>query len=107
MTSGAGGAGVATSWLKTTVTGPCRISFYYRLQTYGGEFRINCDSRELHKISKVTGLNNDWKHEEYNIPAGKHTIMFTYKHPGMGYAYQLNGVRIDDFKVIRTSGSSD
>ena len=106
VTSGAGGAGVATSWLKTTVEGPCKISFYYKVQSYGGEFRVECDSNELYKASKVTGLNNDWKNAEYTIPSGKHTITFTYKHPGMGYAYQFNGVRIDDFKVTKTSGKS-
>ena len=38
--SGAGGAGDATSWLKTTVTGPCRISFRYKVQTYNGSFTV-------------------------------------------------------------------
>ena len=104
VTSGAGGAGVATSWLKTTIEGPCTISFYYKVQTYGGEFRVDCDSDELLKISKVTGLNPAWERAEYTIPAGPHTITFTYKHPGRGYVNQLNGVRLDDFKV--TKGSS-
>ena len=106
VTSGAGGAGVATSWLKTTVDGPCTISFYYKVQTYGGEFRVDSDSDELLKISKVTGTNPAWEHAEYAIPAGEHTITFTYKHPGRGYAYQLNGVRLDDFKVTKASKDS-
>ena len=106
VTSGAGGAGVATSWLKTSVEGPCTISFYYKVQTYGGEFRVECDSDELLKVSKVTGLNPAWERAEYTIPAGNHTITFTYKHPGRGYAYQLNGARLDDFKVEKTTGTS-
>ena len=106
VTSGAGGAGIATSWLKTTVDGPCTISFYYKLQTYGGEFRVDCDSDELLKISKVTGTSPAWERADYLIPAGEHTITFTYKHPGMGYAYQLNGVRLDDFKVTKASGTN-
>ena len=100
VTSGAGGAGVAASWLKTTVIGPCRISFYYKVQTYRGTFQVTCDSRELYQYSGETGINAQWKHAEYKIPEGEHTITFTYKHPGMGYANKLNGVRIDDFKVV-------
>ncbi len=106
VTSGAGGAGVATSWLKTTVDGPCTISFYYKVQTYGGDFRVKCDSDELLIISKVTGLNPAWKRADFTIPAGKHTITFTYKHPGRGYANQFNGARLDDFKVTKASKSS-
>ena len=102
VTSGAGGAGVATSWLKTTVTGPCKISFYYKVQTYDGVFQVDCDSKELYKYSGRTGIDANWKYAKYNIPAGEHTLTFTYKHPGRGYAYQFNGVRIDDFKVTDT-----
>lgn len=103
VTSGAGGAGVATSWLRTTVEGPCTITFYYKVQTYGGEFRVDCDSDELLKVSMVTGTNPAWKFAKYPIPAGTHTITFTYRHPGQGYANQFNGVRLDDFKVTGAS----
>ena len=100
VTSGGGGAGNASSWLKTTVVGPCKISFHYKVQTYNGRFTITCDSRELHNYSGITGLAH-WQYAEYDIPAGEHTITFTYIHSGMGYANALNGVRIDGFRVSR------
>ena len=101
VTSGAGGAGVASSWLKTTVTGPCKISFRYKVQTYRGRFTVRCDFRTLSRFSDVTGTNAEWKYAEYEIPPGRHTITFTYRHPGMGYANRFNGVRISGFKVTR------
>ncbi|MBR2434766.1 MAG: hypothetical protein IKB22_04780 [Lentisphaeria bacterium] len=101
VTSGGGGAGKAVSWLKTTIMGPCTISFYCKVQTYGGLFTIKCDDRVIYKFSKKTGLDVPWEKLEFAIPAGKHTSKFTYAHPGAGYAYRLNGVQSKQ-KVTRS-----
>ncbi|MBE6365137.1 MAG: serine/threonine protein kinase [Lentisphaerae bacterium] len=99
VSSGGDGGGESTSWLKTSISGPCKISFYYKVQTHGGSFSVTCDDRELYLYSGVTGINAPWEYAEYDIPAGEHMIKFTYTHPGTGYTNMFNGVRLDNFRV--------
>lgn len=97
--SGVGGAGDATSWLKTTIVGPAKISYRYKVQTYNGSFTVTRGSVSLYSYSGVTGTSASWQYAEYDIPSGTCELKFEYHHPGMGYVNQLNGVRIDNFTV--------
>lgn len=59
VTSGAGGAGWAPSWLKTTIEGPCTVSFWYKFQTYGGSFEVTDNSCYLiDRSGEYTGAAN-------------------------------------------------
>ena len=102
VSSGGGSGGITTSWLETTITGPCIISFHYKIMTYNGTFTVQCDNDNLYEFTGITGISPIWKFAEYTIPAGTHRLTFTYRHPGQGYAFVqngFNGVRIDDFRV--------
>ena len=102
VSSGGGSGGITTSWLQTTIKGPCKISFQYRIMTYNGTFTVQCGEEILYEYTGITGISPVWKYAEYVIPSGTHQLTFTYRHPGQGYAYVqngFNGVRIDDFKV--------
>jgi serine/threonine protein kinase len=99
VSSGGDGGGRSHSWLKTNVSGPCKISFYYRIQTYNGKFTVTCDDRTLYSYSGTTGINTPWQYAQYDIPAGEHMITFTYNHSGQGYTNMFNGVRLNDFRV--------
>ena len=93
VVSGAGGAGDATSWLKTTVVGPCKISFYYRFQTYGGSFTFKCDSNAfISRTGEYTSRDEPWTYEEFELDSGSHELTWEYHHPGMGFvgAFNLN-----------------
>ena len=97
--SGAGGAGDATSWLKTTVVGPCKVSFYYRFQTYGGSFTFKCDANMLISRTEYTSRNEPWTYEEFEFGSGNHELTWEYHHPGMGFVGAFNGVHLDNFVV--------
>ncbi len=99
VTSGAGGHGVASSILMTQVSGPCKISYHYKLQTYGGYFGVALDGKVLYERQEVTGQKVPWQYAEFDVPEGKHLLYFVYVHPGVGYVHDLNGVRIDDFTI--------
>lgn len=99
--SGAGGAGDATSSLRTTIAGPCTISFRYKYQSYGGTFSLTCDSGYLINLKDYTSDAEGWKSASFYLSAGSHDVVFTYHHPGVGFANKFNGVRIDQFKVMR------
>lgn len=103
VTSGAGGAGDATSWLRTTVAGPCKISFRYKYQSYGGTFSLTCDSSYLINRAEYTSSYEGWQYAEFDLESGSHTLTYTYHHPGMGFVNKLNGVRIDEFTVTGQS----
>ena len=97
--SGAGGAGRAASYLHTKVTGPCKISFAYRIGTYKGDAIVLCDKEELMHFNDVADAKFDWKEATYEIPAGDHLLTFLYIHPGRGFTNHFNGFLIADFKV--------
>lgn len=97
--SGGGGAGVATSYLKTKVVGPCTISFDYRIRTYYGEIKVLCDETELMFFNKLADRKFKWTKATYEIPEGEHEISFIYVHPGRGFVNQFNGFAISNFKV--------
>ncbi len=97
--SGGGGAGVATSYLKTTVVGPCTISFDYRIQTYLGYAVILCDDEELMAFNDVATEEFNWRGATYKIPEGEHIISFIYIHPGQGFINKFNGFAISNFSV--------
>lgn len=97
--SGAGGAGRAASYLRTKVTGPCKISFSYRIGTYKGDAVVLCDKNELMHFKDVADATFDWKEASYDIPAGDHLLAFVYIHPGRGFTNHFNGFLIADFKV--------
>lgn len=97
--SGAGGAGRAASYLHTKVTGPCKISFAYRIGTYKGHAIVWCDKEELMHFNDVADAKFDWKEATYEIPAGDHLLAFAYIHPGRGFTNHFSGFLIADFKV--------
>ena len=98
VVSGAGGAGDATSWLKTTVIGPCKVSFYYRFQTYGGSFTFKCDSSAfISRVGEYTSRDEPWTYEEFELGSGSHELTWEYHHPGMGFVGAFNGVHLDNF----------
>ncbi len=103
VTSGAGGAGDATSWLRTTIKGPCKISFRYKYQSYGGRFFLGCYSvcGKGYLIDQIayTSSNEGWKYAEFYLDSCEQILEFSYHHPGVGFAYKFNGVRIDEFTV--------
>lgn len=107
VVSGGGGGGVATSKLQASITGPCRISFKYLVQTYTGTYTVKSDDTVLYTWTGITGTGAQWQSAQYDIPTGMHTIEFSYTHQGVGYANQFNGVKICELTIQQTGSTSN
>ena len=90
-----------TSVLKTTVTGPTRMSFRYKTRMYSSRFAVTIDGAEAFL---VTGAVGDWTLAEVEIPDGEHEVAFSYAKSGY-YTSGFNGVYLDtvQFDVLSTS----
>jgi len=80
-----------TSVLKTTVTGPTRMSFRYKTRMYSSRFVVKVDDVESFL---ETGAVGDWTLAEVDIPEGVHEITFSYTKGGY-YTSGFNGVYLD------------
>lgn len=68
------------SWMSTTVTGPGKIGF---------DWKVSCENRYAYLQVLVDGTqkkritaNKDWESLEYEIAAGEHTVMWRYVKDG-------------------------
>jgi hypothetical protein len=66
-----------SSWLQTTVVGPGKVSFYWKVSS-----ELNFDFLEFHidgvrQPGRISG-NVDWQQKIFSIPAGSHTIKWVY-----------------------------
>lgn len=87
------------SWLKTSVTGPSRLSFDYILRSPGGTFAVTCDGAALFSRGGESISAKKWESTSVDIPAGTHVIRFSYTHTGSYWPDTLgNGVWLD--KVV-------
>lgn len=70
-----------SSWISTTVTGPCTVSFWSKLRaTDSGFLSFELDGRDS-AIQQWHG-NNDWNQFDYFIPAGEQTLRWRYSRGG-------------------------
>lgn len=97
--SGGGTWGEATSYLRTQIAGPCKVSFDYLISTYKGDAIVSCDGTELMHFNDIAYPGDLWQSASHDIPEGEHRLEFVYKHPGQGFANKFNGFAIADFKV--------
>jgi hypothetical protein len=73
-----------SSWLKTTLTGPGTLSFYWKVSS-----EQNLDSLQIYKNGTLIDLissNIDWQQKSYNFPSGSYTIIWNYKKNANGAA---------------------
>ena len=68
--------------IETTVTGPCIISFYWKISSSGGNLGLSVDGTETLGISG----NTDWKGECYEVGDGAHSLRWIY-YDGSGYGW--------------------
>ncbi len=70
-----------SSWLKTTVTGPTRISFYWKISAgQENSLRFYADGNLLYLIRGET----DWQPKSYFLPTGDHILKWEYVKGGGG-----------------------
>lgn len=86
------------TWLKTTVTGPTKMSFRYMKKFYSSSFTVTCDSSTLYSDT-TTGTSSDWTLIEVDIPSGSHEVKFAFRQGGYyttsGGSYIFNGIWLD------------
>ena len=64
-----------TTYLQTTVTGECKIDFYWKVSSEQNDFLVfYIDGYQMNQISG----DIDWTHMTYILPAGTHTLMWMY-----------------------------
>lgn len=79
------------SVLKTTVTGPTKMSFRYKTSMYSSRFSVKVDG-----IDEFLVMNDvpNWSMAAVDIPAGRHNIEFSYVKQGY-YTSGFNGAYLD------------
>jgi hypothetical protein len=87
----------AQSWVETTLTGPGALRFWTRTSCAAGdrlEIKLDADI-----IATRTG-EHPWTNLQINIPAGTHTVRWTFHTDGNGTAGQ-DGTFLDEVAYIR------
>jgi len=92
--------GGTTSWTSTTVHGPAKLKFSYRLRTYGGTFSVTCDGDALLERSGEIDYGWTWQKANLQIPEGVHTVRLSYTHPSQGFTDGGNGVWVDSLSFV-------
>lgn len=85
------------TWLKTTVTGPTKMSFRYMKKFYASSFTVTCDSSTLYSDT-TSGTSSDWILIEVDVPSGSHEVKFAFRQGGYytsGGSYVFNGIWLD------------
>ncbi len=82
-----------TTWLKTTVTGPTKMSFRYSQHCADPGFEVCLDGT----VAWGKGESNwgGWALAEIDIPAGSHEVKFSWTLRGSYYPNNFNGVVLD------------
>jgi len=89
------------SWLRTCVTGPACLSFDYILRSAGGDFSVSCDDESLFSRGEEEISAKSWESVAVDIPAGTHTVVFRFVHPGPYWPDGLgNGVWLDNVNFL-------
>lgn len=91
-----------SSWLGTTVTGPGAIRFWWKVSSSGGgdSLRVTIDGITKDSI----GGELDWQSKAYVIPAGSHTILWSYTTDDYGL-YGSNAGWLDQITFEPGSGT--
>ena len=73
-----------STWLETTLTGPGVLSFSWKVscELVADYLEVTLDGAQQ---TKITG-EKDWAGKTLNIPAGSHTLRWTYRKDGSGSA---------------------
>ncbi len=68
------------SWLETVVTGPDRLTFWWKVGSEGSfdYLNFNVDGTTIQSISGSV----DWTQISYDVPAGTHTVRWVYRKDG-------------------------
>jgi hypothetical protein len=76
--SGALTAASQSSYIRTTVTGPGELSFWWKVYSsyYYGHLKFYIDNQEQ---KKIYGYGDDWQQETYSIADGAHTLKWSYE----------------------------
>jgi len=90
-----------SSWIQTTVTGPGMLWFNWRVSSEDGfdTLTFTVDGQATHIISGDSG----WAGEVLALPAGNHTLRWTYRKDVEGFAGEDKGW-LDQVLYIRDTG---
>lgn len=80
------------SWLKTSVTGPTKMSFRYKETAYTPGFEVSVDGARA--FATTASNPDDWLLAEVDVPAGQHEVKFSWTLRG-SYWQGFNGVVLD------------
>ena len=67
------------TWIETTVTGPCLVTFSWKASSEGGGYDMLALSVDGEEKDSIGGVMSDWV--EYSLPipeSGAHTVRWTY-----------------------------
>ena len=74
-------SGNQSSWMQTTVMGPARISFWWRVSSEGSydwlEFQIDGSQQD-----RISGTGGYWAQKTYTLASGSHTLKWNYYKDG-------------------------
>ena len=94
------------SWIETVVQGPAKVGFHWRVSSRSSHYlRFHVDDVQRTSIS---GVSTSWVQRAYDIPAGAHTLRWSYVTTGLApqnaNAGWLDRVVVDRFAVSPTNG---
>ncbi len=96
-----------SSWLQTTVNGPCKISFYWRTASEAVYDELVFSIDGVSTEDNISGTFNYWMQKQYVISPGTHTLRWTYRkndngtvNPDCGWVDKLEVVNMEMVTVL-------
>ena len=91
------------SWIATTLTGPARISFFWKCSTYWPDYDREAFYIDGTLIGSIPG-DTDWELASFLVPPGEHELKWVFEvesEPTAGHYYAwLDEVTVDTSVVI-------
>lgn len=90
-----------SSWIESTVAGPARLSFWWRLAgSAGDELAVDVGFATRHVLRGTT----PWQNQSVEIPSGSHTVRWLYRKDS-GAGAVTDGAWLDEVRVVPVAPS--
>ena len=83
------------SWISAQVTGPTQMSFRYKISCYSNYAALTLAIDNQTAFETKAATNDEWRQAMVDIPAGTHTVKFSFACQGGRLSNSFNGAWLD------------
>ena len=91
-----------SSWVQTTITGPARISFFWRIAVYSGSLTFRVDGINDYNYDNAISGETPWAFRVVSVGPGQHTLKWEFQKGTYGFKAP-DCARLDQVTVVYSS----